>query len=133
LSVFRLDTASGRLSREGVFYISSNDYYSSTNYATRLIGDNLVIYTPFEVSRHGPPIFPLAGGPALAARRRAATPRAGGPAAVRRRRIYRPVRADEDPTVHTVSVCPLGPAGAPSATSNAAPPPSSAPTRRNGT
>ncbi len=41
----------GRLRREGVFYMSSNDYYSSSNYATRLIGDNLVIYTPFDVSR----------------------------------------------------------------------------------
>jgi hypothetical protein len=49
LSVFR-PRQSGRLSREGVFYVSSNDYYDSSNYATRLIGDNLVIYTPFSVA-----------------------------------------------------------------------------------
>jgi hypothetical protein len=109
LSVFRLDTGSGRLAREGVFYLTSNDYYDSSNYATRLIGDNLVIYTPFEVEdmtrqtfrwpvvrrwrsnderqididRHSRPLFNAA-------------------------EIYRPVRPTEDPTVHTVSVCPLG-------------------------
>jgi hypothetical protein len=111
LSVFRLDTANGRLAREGVFYMSSNDYYDSSNYATRLIGANLVIYTPFQVAtmtdahfkwpvvrrwrsdderdididRRSRPLFDAAD-------------------------IYRPVRPGEDPTVHTVSVCPLGPA-----------------------
>ncbi|MEA3065778.1 MAG: hypothetical protein QOJ27_2230, partial [Sphingomonadales bacterium] len=111
LSVFRLDTASGRLSREGVFYISSNDYYSSSNYATRLIGDNLVIYTPFEVSDMARSTFRW---PVV----RRWLPEESREAALRRGRplfdpagIYRPVRSDEDPTVHTVSVCPLGPAG----------------------
>ena len=110
LSVFRLDSE-GRLAREGVFFISSDDYYSSSNYATRLIGDNLVVYTPFEVeemaqgdfawpvvrrwlpeeSRYhealkSVPLFEAAG-------------------------IYRPVRDTDDPTVHSVSVCPLGPVG----------------------
>lgn len=112
LSVFRLDTATGRLSREGVFYISSNDYYSSTNYATRLIGDNLVIYTPFEVSDMARATFRW---PVV----RRWLPEESRDAALRRGRplfdptgIYRPVRGDEDPTVHTVSVCPLGRAGA---------------------
>lgn len=111
LSVLRLDTASGRLSREGVFYISSNDYYSSTNYATRLIGDNLVIYTPFEVSDMARATFRW---PVV----RRWLPEESREAALRRGRplfdptgIYRPVRGDEDPTVHTVSVCPLGRAG----------------------
>ena len=111
LSVLRLDTTSGRLSREGVFYISSNDYYSSTNYATRLIGDNLVIYTPFAVSDMARATFRW---PVV----RRWLPEESREAALRRGRplfdptgVYRPVRADEDPTVHTVSVCPLGRAG----------------------
>ena len=111
LSVLRLDTASGRLSREGVFYISSHDYYSSSNYATRLIGDNLVIYTPFEVSDMARASFRwpvvrrwLAGEERQAALRR-------GRNLFDPTHIYRPVRALEDPTVHTVSVCPLGGVG----------------------
>jgi hypothetical protein len=111
LSVFRLDTASGRLSRQGVFYISSNDYYSSSNYATRLIGDHLVIYTPFAVSDMARATFRW---PVV----RRWLPEESREAALRRGRplfdpagIYRPVRSDEDPTIHTVSVCPLGPTG----------------------
>lgn len=108
LSVFRLDAA-GRLAREGVFYISSNDYYSSTNYATRLIGDNLVIYTPFNVLDMTQASFDW---PVV---RRWHSDDERDEDARRRSRplfdaaeIYRPVRDVEDPTVHTVSVCPLG-------------------------
>ena len=112
LSVFRLDTASGRLSRDGVFYISSNDYYSSSNYATRLIGDNLVIYTPFEARDmvrdpfQWPAVRRWTGDEA-----REGDGREGRPL-FDATQIYRPVRDAEDPTVHTVSVCPLGPVGA---------------------
>jgi beta propeller domain-containing protein len=111
LSVFRLDVATGRLAPQGVFYISSNDYYSSSNYATRLIGDNLVIYTPFEVSDMVQNSFRW---PVV---RRWTEGEPNDPAARRSRplfdaaEIYRPVREVEDPTVHTVSVCPLGPVG----------------------
>ncbi|HEX6374649.1 MAG TPA: beta-propeller domain-containing protein [Allosphingosinicella sp.] len=111
LSVFRIDDA-GQLAREGVFYVSSNDYYSSSNYATRLIGDNLVIYTPFEVYDMARDTFRW---PVV---RRWTAGEPADPRARRERplfdaaRIYRPVRADPDPTVHTVSVCPLGPVGA---------------------
>jgi hypothetical protein len=110
LVVFRLDSG-GRLAREGVFHMSSNDYYSSSNYATRLIGDNLVIYTPYEVSDMAQSSFrwPVvrrwrAGETRDDARRR-------GRPLFDASQIYRPVRETEDPTVHTVSVCPLGPVG----------------------
>jgi len=106
LSVFRLDEA-GRLAREGVFYISSNDYYSTTNYATRLIGDNLVIYTPFSVSEMAQPSFRW---PTV--RRWTSDPREGDGGEDRplfdAAQIYRPTRDAEDASVHTVSVCPLG-------------------------
>ena len=110
LSVFRLDER-GRLHREGVFYVSSNDYYSSTNYATRLVGDNLIIYTPYNVAE-------MAGASFKWPVVRRWTPEDDREGATRRERplfdatgIYRPVRDLEDPTVHTVSVCPLGPVG----------------------
>jgi hypothetical protein len=111
LSVFRLDVATGRLGREGVFYISSNDYYSSSNYATRLIGDNLVIYTPFAVRDMAQEHFRwpvvrrwIEGEPSDQSERR-------GRPLFDARAIYRPVRDLAYPTVHTVSVCPLGPTG----------------------
>ena len=36
----------GRLRFEGAYHLRSNDYYSSRNYASRLIGNRLVYYTP---------------------------------------------------------------------------------------
>jgi hypothetical protein len=110
LSVFRLDSE-GRLAREGVFYISSDDYYDPENYATRLVGDRLVVYTPVRVRRlaGGGFAYPIvrrwiAGEAREAAERR-------GRRLFDARSIYRPVRLETDPTIHTVSVCPLGEAG----------------------
>ena len=110
LSVFRLSPA-GRLSREGVFYVSSDDYYSTTNYATRLIGDRLVIYTPFSVRAIGSRYFRW---PVV----RRWLPEENRSEAIERGKplfdavgIYRPVRDLFDPVVHSVSVCPLGQVG----------------------
>jgi hypothetical protein len=112
VSVFRLDV-SGRLARRGVFFLSSNDYYDSDNYATRLVGDNLVVYAPMEVSEVDPdePIkWPLVRR-WVAGEDRAAGEAHGIPL-FDARNIYRPVRTVTNPYVHTVSVCPLGPVGA---------------------
>ena len=110
LSVFRLDDE-GRLGREGVFLISSNDYYDSRNYATRLIGDELVIYTPFEVSEMArdhfawPVVRRWLPEESRYDENQRTTPLFDA------KHIYRPVRDTDDPVVHTVSVCPLGPIG----------------------
>ncbi|HEX8380171.1 MAG TPA: beta-propeller domain-containing protein [Allosphingosinicella sp.] len=45
---FRLDPG-GRLRFEDAWHLRSNDYYSSRNYASRLIGNRLVFYTPLEL------------------------------------------------------------------------------------
>lgn len=121
LAVFRLG-AGGRIAREGVFRISSNDYYSDTNYSTRLIDGNLVTYTPLRVrdmARAGyrwpvvrrwlaeddaRAIAELAAAPTRGPRQRG---EAGGPPLLDAARIFRPVAAVDDPVVHTVSVCPL--------------------------
>jgi hypothetical protein len=108
LSVFRLDTATGRLGREGVFYMSSNDYYSSSNYATRLIGDDLVIYTPFEVSSMAQEGFRWPVVHRWQEDEDSDGPERAGRPLFDAAQIYRPARATDDPTVHTVSVCPLG-------------------------
>jgi hypothetical protein len=112
LSVFRLDTATGRLARQGVFYLSSNDYYDSSNYATRLIGDNLVIYTPFDAADMASQTFrwPVVRRWRSDEERQVDIDRRSRPL-FNAAEIYRPVRGEEDPTLHTVSVCPLGSVG----------------------
>lgn len=112
VSVFRLG-ASGRLSRQGVFFLSSDDYYDGDNYATRLVGDNLVVYAPMRIAEIEPdePIkWPLVRRWVAGEDR--AQGEAHGIPLFDARTIYRPVRTVTDPVVHTVSVCPLGPAGA---------------------
>lgn len=123
LAVFRLSPA-GRLARQGVFRISSNDYYDNNNYATRLIGDDLVVYTPFEVreladENHKWPVvrrwLPEDDAREVAYQaRRARDSRAtreelpaAGPPLLDGAQIYRPVQRLDAPVVHTVSVCPL--------------------------
>jgi hypothetical protein len=107
ISVFRLDQASGRIARRGVFLISSDDYYDSDNYATRIIGDRLVIHTPYDTSNLG-----SREGRPLVRRWQPDESRAESLRRGRRlfnaRNIYRPVFAVEEPVVHTISICPLG-------------------------
>lgn len=45
---FHLDDA-GRLAFEDAYQLRSNDYYSSRNYASRLIGSRLIFYSPLYV------------------------------------------------------------------------------------
>lgn len=102
ISVFTLDP-DGRLSREGRFLINSNDYYSTDNYATRLVGDSLVIYTPLA----------LASGPATSFAwprlRRADGDGAAdsGTPLIGPTEVYAPVGEVGYGVIHTISVCPL--------------------------
>jgi hypothetical protein len=48
IGLFRIDDA-GTISRVDTYFLRSNDYYSSRNYASRLVGDKLVFYMPHYV------------------------------------------------------------------------------------
>jgi hypothetical protein len=48
LGLFRID-ARGNLSRRDTFFLRSNDYYSSRNYASRLLDGKLVFYMPYHL------------------------------------------------------------------------------------
>lgn len=106
-SVFTLED-DGALVREAVFYMTSDDYYDVDNYATRLVDDTLVIYTPIALAdsyRLEPPVAP-------AVRRWRAEPKdAKRPrdehALFDTRRIYRPVQRTTRPVIHSFSFCPL--------------------------
>ena len=45
VGLFRIDPA-GKLAYQSTYHLRSNDYYSSRNYASRLIGNKLIFYTP---------------------------------------------------------------------------------------
>ncbi|HEU0135242.1 MAG TPA: beta-propeller domain-containing protein, partial [Allosphingosinicella sp.] len=101
ITAFRIDAA-GRLTREGRFLLSSDDYYSTENYATRLVGDQLVFYAPFALDQYGGrvkwPRLRRADGDGEADE---------GQALIGPTDVYAPPGEVESPVVHTVSVCPL--------------------------
>jgi len=93
----------GKLSYRATYHLRSNDYYSSRNYASRLIGSKLVFYTPLRLDLRDP----LSAFPAMRRWRPDAVPadfRRIAPAT----RIYR-TDEDLDPwngvALHTVTVC----------------------------
>ena len=122
LSVFRLG-GDGRLAREGTFTRRTNDYYSATNYATRLVGDSLVVYSIYNIEEWDGLEAPfglasmqrwLPGAPQRRPVRRYQDRREGddsppGPPLVGATEVYRPVRLETRPSIHAFSVCPLGP------------------------
>jgi beta propeller domain-containing protein len=106
ITVVRMDE-DGRLAREGRYLLSSSDYYSTENYATRLVGDNLVFYAPHSLDtldasgRRGGFQWPRL-------RRADGDGEAGqGDALIGPTDVYQPVGEIEWPALHTVSVCPL--------------------------
>ena len=93
----------GRLSHDGTFLLTSNDYYDTENYATRLVGDLLIIYTPLMLGRGDNFVWPTL-------RRWQRTDRSAPRMPLfDARDIYRPISHDDDATLHTISVCRLGP------------------------
>lgn len=108
ITVFTLNDA-GQLHREAIYYLSSNDYYSAENYATRLVNGNLVVYTPLNISYLNPdqPMrWPLIRRWVRDGERQAETTR--GKPLFDAHDIYKPLRPTLSPFVHSVSVCPLG-------------------------
>jgi len=109
-SVFSI-SRDGRFTREATYFLSSADYYDTENYASRLVNGNLVIYTPLPLANveAGTNVqWPIVRRWTSAAEdgRRANT--TNGRNLFDARAIYRPIQATYAPTVHTISVCPLG-------------------------
>jgi hypothetical protein len=106
VGLFEISRA-GRLRYKATYHLRSNDYYSSRNYASRLIGSKLVFYTPLQLNPWGG--APWASFPALRKWRPGVTPdefRRIAPAT----RIYRTDDAldpHQGVALHTVTVCDL--------------------------
>jgi hypothetical protein len=106
IGLFNIDRA-GNLSHRETYHLRSNDYYSSRNYSSRLIGNKLIFYTPLYLSPGNED--PFKSFPALRKWHKGATAdefQRIAPAT----RIYRP---QHRPSVlgglalHTVTVCDL--------------------------
>jgi hypothetical protein len=99
----------GYLAFEDAYHLRSNDYYSSRNFASRLIGNRLIVYSPLYV--------PYRGADALlwlpAVRRWSGDPNAPFRRVVSAREIYLPPDWRDDPdesdisALHTVTDCDL--------------------------
>ncbi len=109
LAIFRLGEG-GRLAREAVFQIKSEDYFDRNNYASRLIGDELILYTPIALSdRNDGGAFnwptlrrlPAEGGEA----------QGEGARLLRPEQLYRPLSTLSEPVIHLVTRCRLGEPG----------------------
>jgi hypothetical protein len=104
MSVFKIAMESGKLTREGVFYLSSQDYYSTSNYATRIVGNKLVLRITSPISARfddpeGTSIGMLQDDMRQAKRQRQPL--------ISLRNLYMPVLEGPTSRVHSVVICPL--------------------------
>lgn len=97
--------ARGVIRPRGRFYLRSNDYYSSRNYASRLVGSTLVIYMPYslitERRTNGGTHFDMS----LPAIRPSSDN--NWSEIVTATEIYRPIQRVDHPILHTVVRCDL--------------------------
>jgi hypothetical protein len=100
LGLFHVDAA-GRLAHHATYWLRSNDYYSSRNYASRLVGDRLVFYMPYGLQAQGGG-DPLESLPGL---RRATND--SWERIVTSSAVYRPIQPTTYPVLHTVVTCEL--------------------------
>ncbi|MEK6335460.1 MAG: beta-propeller domain-containing protein [Acidobacteriota bacterium] len=106
VGIFNIDRT-GNLSYRSTYHLRSNDYYSSRNYASRLIGSKLIFYTPLYMYPES--TDPFAQFPAVRKWHKGAT--AGEfQRIVSATRVYRPegqIDANSGLALHTVTVCDL--------------------------
>ncbi|MBX3129919.1 MAG: beta-propeller domain-containing protein [Polyangiaceae bacterium] len=100
--------SSGKLAHRATYHLRSNDYYSSRNYASRLIGDKLIFYTPLYLELHSKDLFE-----SFPAMRRfgSGMGRDGFQRIVSASDVFRPavpLKPGSSAALHTVTVCDLG-------------------------
>jgi len=105
---FRL-SPDGRLAFEDAYHLRANDYYSSRNYASRLIGSRLIFYSPLSLSARGRD--PLEALPGMRRWRPGAQDQPFR-RIVGARRVFIPQALLDDPeadldALHTVTTCDL--------------------------
>ena len=97
----------GQLSYRSTYHLRSGDYYSSRNYASRLIGSKLIFYTPQSIDPYD--ANPVQSFPAVRRWHEEATDDEFR-RIVQANRVYRPqaeFNFEHGMTLHTVTVCDL--------------------------
>jgi hypothetical protein len=110
VGLFQIDK-SGKLTYRSTYHLRSNDYYSSRNYASRLIGHKLIFYSPLYWYPGGGD--PLGSFPAVRKWHKGATG-AEFQRIAAASNVYRPVEQvnpDEGLALHTVTICDLAGGG----------------------
>ena len=105
-------SSDGRLAYRSTYDLRSNDYYSSRNYASRLIGSKLIFYTPLYLSFYSG-ASPLQNFPAVRKWRKGAT-REEFRRIISAADVYRPAQPIDysyGVALHTVTVCDLAGGG----------------------
>ncbi len=103
-SLFQINSA-GQLNYRATYQLRSDDYYSSRNYSSRLIGTKLIFYAPLYFGWNG---SNLTGLPAVRKWHKGAKP-AEFRRIISATEIYRTpqFRSDDDAALHTVTTCEL--------------------------
>jgi len=110
VGLFQIDDA-GKLSYRFTYHLRSNDYYSSRNYASRLIGSKLIFYTPLYLNPGAED--PFQSFPAVRRWHKGAK-NDEFQRIVSATRVYRPeheIQASYGVALHTVTVCDLANGG----------------------
>ena len=110
VGLFNVDP-DGHISYRSTYHLRSNDYYSSRNYASRLIGSKLIFYTPLYLSPDTED--PFASFPAVRKWHKGATPQEFR-RIVSATQVYRSegqLNTDYGLALHTVTVCDLANGG----------------------
>lgn len=103
---FRLDAA-GRLRFEDAWHLKSSDYYSSRNYASRLIGDKLIFYAPLYLEWDKDPLEALPAVRRWRGDTKARFKRIASPGQIYIVPSMRRNREAEVDTLHSVTSCDL--------------------------
>jgi Beta propeller domain len=95
----------GQIAYRATYHLFSNDYYSSRNYASRLVGKTLIFYSPIDLYSLNSSAANFPG----VRRWNAAAPKARFERIAPAERIYRSGLAEDslDQTLHTVTRCEL--------------------------
>src|SRR5688500_4838336 len=106
INLFDIDEVGG-LDYRSTYHLRSNDYYSSRNYASRLVGSKLIFYTPMYLGYHGGD--PMERFPAVRQWHKAATDKEFERIipATNIYRAERPIESNYGMALHTVTVCDL--------------------------
>ncbi|MEM6993893.1 MAG: beta-propeller domain-containing protein, partial [Myxococcota bacterium] len=105
IGLFDINDA-GNLRHRDTFFLRSNDYYSSRNYASRLLGDKLVFYMPYALGSSFDERNPDL--PGMMPWNKGARRFDDWETIVDATEIYRPIQETNSPVLHTVVTCDLG-------------------------